>query len=547
MSDALKLCKGMFALAVYDTQTGTLMLARDRIGEKPLYYGFTADRSCFVFASDAGCFPEIHAFDNEINKEILPVYFAHGYIPAPYSIFRDIWKLEPGTILTIKPPYVYFDPVDELDQIFRTGRTETGSGTHTYETYYSIRDAARYGMEHPFTGTFDEASKELERLLSEAIRGQMIADVPLGAFLSGGIDSSTVVSLMQANAPGRVRTFTIGMEEEAYNEAEYAAEIAGHLGTDHTELYISEKDARSVVPKLAGIFGEPFADSSQIPTYLVSRMTRDHVTVSLSGDGGDELFCGYTSYESISRIWGKLRKIPVSLRRLTSSAVTPFLSGTDTKSVKARLLAAKDPVDLHRIEQDTDRMTRRLTLNTVREGSIPPWKLPQLSEVFGKDGWQGISDPRQQVMLADMCMYHPDDILVKVDRSAMAVSLETRVPMLDRDVVAFAWSLPVDYLYRDGTGKRVLRDVLYRYVPGEIMDRPKKGFSIPIDRWLREGELRDFTQNALDEGKIRKEGFLDPDIVQKMWSDYTDRGIWRIQIWYLLMFEAWLDERTEKR
>ena len=541
--NALKACTGMFAIAVYDKRTGRLMLARDRIGEKPLYYGFCAEKRIFAFASDAACFCEIYGFDNEINRDILPVYLIHGYIPAPYTIYKDIWKLEPGTILTIDPGYDYFDPQRELDQMEREGLTEHTAGTHRYEVYYSLREVVRYGQEHPFKGSREEAASELERLLSLAIRGQMISDVPLGAFLSAGIDSSTVVSLMQAQAPGRVKTFTIGMEDEAYNEAGYAAEIARFLGTEHTELMITEKDAMSVVPLLPKMFGEPFSDSSQIPTYLVSRMTRDHVTVSLSGDGGDELFCGYTSYDSIYRIWNKIRNMPLPFRHTAGSVASTVFRGTGVVSAKSRLISAKNPIDLHRIEQETDPSIRDLTRGTVNEKDVPPWKLVQLSdEIKSIFPSRAGTDPRRAVMYADMKMYHPDDILVKVDRTAMAVSLETRVPMLDRDVVSFAHSLPMEYLNNNGTGKSVLRDVLYRHVPRELMDRPKKGFSIPIDKWLLTGELREYAQTHLDRTKIEKEGYLNAKAVCRMWDDYVSRGKWRVQLWYLLMFEAWLDK-----
>ena len=473
IAQALRLCRGMFAIGVYDTQAGILRLARDRVGEKPLYYGFTADRRIFAFASDIGCFPEIAGFDNELRREVLPLYFIHGYIPAPYTIYRDIWKLEPGTILTLRLPIEYFDPYSELDRLEREAcdaaisaaggaasdaEPHLTSGTgHIYTRYWSMREEALRGMLQPFSGSREEAADELERLLSSSIRGQMVADVPLGAFLSAGIDSSTIVSLMQAQAPGRVRTFTIGMETEGYNEADDAAMIARHLGCDHTTLTISQRDAQAVIPGLADMFGEPFADSSQIPTYLVSRMTREHVTVSLSGDGGDELFCGYTSYNSIDRIWKKLRRVPYILRRPASALLSPLVSG-ETMQAKAALLGARGPIDLHRIEQQTDPLCTRLVAG-IRHDALP-YKLTQLPEHF-------LGEHDKEVMLADLLLYHPDDILVKVDRCAMAVSLETRVPMLDKDVIAFAWSLPVSYLRSDGstpgdgpvgTGKLVLRD-----------------------------------------------------------------------------------------
>ncbi|MCR5101825.1 MAG: asparagine synthase (glutamine-hydrolyzing) [Butyrivibrio sp.] len=528
VEETLKMCKGMFAIALYDKKEKTLCLMRDRVGEKPLYYGFVRDM--FVFASDIGCFTEIKGFNNAVNTQVLDIYFENGYIPAPYTIYKDIYKLEPGKVLTICAPYDYFDPVE-------AGKGGFSKYGYEIKTYWSMMHAAKKGQDNPFKGSFNEASAELERLLKESIKGQMVADVPVGAFLSAGIDSSTIVSLMQSIDSGKVKTFTIGMTEKGYNEADYAAEIAKHLGTEHTELIITEKDAKSVIPKIPKMFGEPFADSSQIPTYLVSSMTRDHVTVSLSGDGGDELFCGYTSYESISRIWGKMGKVPHSIRNLASKAL---LAGPASKKdiirIKSTLLAAKTPADLHRIELNTDPLTDRIALDTSRI-LYRPHQIPR----------NFMKEVNHEVMLLDMMMYHPDDILVKVDRTAMAVSLESRVPMLDRDVVEFAWSLPIEYLRDEKVGKKVLRDVLYRYVPKEMMDRPKKGFSIPIEKWLHEKELEQWAESLIDRDKIKKQGYLNPDVVWRIWDDYKHRDMWRIQIWYILMFQAWLEEINNKK
>jgi asparagine synthase (glutamine-hydrolysing) len=515
----LTLCKGMFAIAVYDKEAQTITFARDRVGEKPLYYGNVA--GSFAFASDIGCLRVIEGFDNEINTDVLDIYFEDGYIPAPYSIYKGINKLEPGTILTLD---------------VNTLKTQT-------DTYWSMKDAALKGQKNKFKGSFTEAADELERLLKESIKGQMVADVPLGAFLSAGIDSSTVVSLMQSIAPGKVRTFTIGMDDEKYNEAVIAKEIAAHLGTDHTELYINEKDAKGVVPEIATMFGEPFADSSQIPTYLVSKMTREHVTVSLSGDGGDELFCGYRSYDSVSRVWNKIKKIPYPLRKAASSALLTLPSynannaelygdkifDNEVKRAKAIYLGAKSPYDVHRMEHEADPIIKKIALKRGATGKFSDMPSDYLGEV------------NHEVMLMDMCLYHPDDILVKVDRTAMAVSLESRVPMLDRDVLEFAWTLPIEYLKDEKVGKKVLREVLYRYVPRDMMERPKKGFSIPIKKWLLDSELRDWAQALLDKDKIREQGILDPDVVEKIWTDFTVRGKYRVQLWYILMFQQWYE------
>ena len=504
----LSMSKGMFGLAFYDTEAGTVTLARDRVGEKPLYYGTVA--GSFAFASDLGCLRVIDGFDNRINTQVLNTYFTEGYIPAPYSIYENIYKLEAGCYMTVD--------VESL-------RTDK-------HAYWSMKEAAKKGQSNIFTGTRQEAALELERLLKASIKDQMVADVPVGAFLSAGIDSSTIVALMQDLAPGKVKSFTIGMEDPKYNEAVFAKDIARHLGTEHTELYITDKDAKAVIPKLAAMFAEPFADSSQIPTYLVSKMTREHVTVSLSGDGGDELFCGYTSYESIDRIWGKMKSIPYFIRKPASSLVLHSpLAKKDIYRIKGTLLGAKGPVSLHRMEHETDPIINDIAL----DNRTLPYVLTELPEHY-------LGEVNHECMLSDMMLYHPDDILVKVDRTAMAVSLETRVPMLDKDVVEFAWSLPVEYLREGKIGKMVLRDVLYKYVPKEMMERPKKGFAIPIDKWLLEPELRTWAEGLLNKEKIKAQGILNPDVVEKIWRDYTDRGIYRIQIWYILMFQQWYEE-----
>ncbi len=559
--ETLRMSKGMFAIALYDTVTGRLQLARDRAGEKPLYYGFMG-HDTFMFASDIGCFNCIPEFEKPVNRAVLPLYFAHGYIPAPYSIYEDVYKLMPGTILTIDDPYAYFNPVSDgdLSEYYKDGKAgfsfngtnfydaasveeaqkniselcdETG---HAYTIYWSMKETAAKGQSNLFKGTQKEAADELERLIKEAIKGQMVADVPLGAFLSAGIDSSTIVSLMQQVAPGRVKTFTIGMHEEGFNEADIAKEIAGVIGTEHTEMYIDDSDAKDVIPKIAEMFGEPFADSSQIPTYLVSKMTRQHVTVSLSGDAGDELFCGYTSYRSIENIWNKVSGIPAPIRKASGALLSSVVQGDN--AVRAALLKASDSAQLHMIEQDPHGYGKRIALPV----SQSPYILGRNGIMYAGN-MQGnyLDEVNHNVMLLDMNMYHPDDILVKVDRTAMAVSLETRVPFLDKDIIEFAWTLPVDYLRDDKVGKKVLRDVLYRYVPKELVDRPKKGFSIPIMKWLLEPKLREWAESLIEPSKIRSQGYLDENEVVKLWNDFVTSGKWSLQIWYILMFQQWLE------
>ena len=537
----LKLCRGMFAFGLFDLEHGTLTLARDRAGEKPLYYGCVTNpegKAAFAFASDLGSIAAIEGFSAPVDRGVLDIYFEHGYIPAPYSIYEGIRKLVPGTILTVKLGA-------KGSAAGNPGTAEEWERCSSVRAYWSMRETALCGREHPFEGSFSEASQELERRLREAIRGQSEADVPLGAFLSAGIDSSTIVALMQTQSERPVRTFTIGMEDPAYNEADAAARIARHLGTEHTELRISEKDAKSVIPLLPKMFAEPFADSSQIPTYLVSRLTRQYVTVSLSGDAGDELFCGYTTYASAERVWRRCQRIPRLLRRAGGGLVLHSpLRRFPALAVESRLLAADCPEDIYRLSFRTDERTAGIALEH------PGY--PYAYTVTSRDE---LGEVNRDIMLMDADMYLPDDILVKVDRTSMAVSLESRVPMLDRDVCEFAWTLPISYLRAehpsraDGTvdargnrlGKLVLRDILYRYVPRELVDQPEKGFAVPLARWLREPELRQWAEALLSPERIRREGYLDAEVVSSLWNEYTESGVWRAQIWYILMFEAWLE------
>ncbi len=529
LKDTLKMVKGMFAIALYDREEHALFLARDRVGEKPLFYGILKDNinnsgndGSLVFASDLGAIASLDGFTNSVNADIMGDYMRYGYISAPYTVYRGIWKLEPGKILKVKAP---FDKPE-------------------IESYWSMTETAVMGQKNRFRGSEAEAAEELERLLRESIAGQMVADVPVGAFLSAGIDSSTVVSLMQAQSAQKVRTFTVGMWEEQYNEAPIAKEIAAHLGTEHTEVYITEEDAKSVIPKLAGMFGEPFADSSQIPTYLVSKITREHVTVSLSGDGGDELFCGYNTYYSIDRIWNKARKIPGILRRPASAlAGLAAVSGKASLATRARLLGAKSIEDMYLRSEIGEGMRLIKRGITGCDQDFGPWDAmqPRRAGETWMDTYPAglLEEGQHNLMLMDLLMYHPDDILNKVDRTAMAVSLETRVPMLDKDVVEFAWTLPLSYRQGGGGSKKILRDILYRHVPRELMERPKKGFSIPLHCWLKQKDLREWAESLLSPSDLEEQGLFDAAAVKKLWDDYIIENVWRPQIWYILMFQEW--------
>ncbi len=512
VEEGIRLCKGMFAIALYDRKEKKLHLLRDRIGEKPLYYGFMG--KTFVFASELGCIDCLEGFRNPIRKSVLPIYFVHGYIPAPYSVYENIYKLEPGTILTITAP---FERVE-------------------IKPYWSIREVAKRGEENPFRGSEEEATRHLEGLLKEAIADQLEADVPVGAFLSSGIDSSTIVALAQSISSKPVQTFTIGVEDPKYNEAAVAAQIAAHLGTDHTQLYITEEDAKAVIPHLSYQYSEPFADSSQIPTFLVSKLTRSRVTVSLSGDGGDELFAGYDSYESVNRVWNKVKPIPAPLRSLCSKLVLNSpLKGNPAMETRALLLGARGPEELYQLSLKQEPLAEQICL----QKEAASYKHTEYHSGF-------LKDVRHNLMLMDMLMYHPDDILVKVDRAGMAVSLESRIPLLDRDVVEFAFRIPISMKVQDGVRKKILKNILYKYVPREMMDLPKRGFSIPIARWLKEPALREWAEGLLDPAKLEEQGILDPAVVKRIWKDYLERDHWRVQIWYILMFQEWMEKRQKQ-
>ena len=519
---------GMFALAVWDRAESTLHIARDRLGEKPLYYGWLA--GSFVFASELKALRVHPRWQGRIDRGALSLFLRHGYVPAPFSISQGISKLVPGTYLSVRR-----------------------DGTRRETTYWSAREVAEQGAADPFAGTEAEAVEELERLLFGAVGRQMVADVPLGAFLSGGVDSSTVVALMQAQSSQPVQTFTIGFREESHNEAEHAKAVARHLGTDHTELYVTAAEARNTVPRLPELYDEPFSDASQIPTFLVAQLARRKVTVSLSGDGGDELFGGYNRYFIGRGVWNKLGWLPPSVRRVAASAITTA-SPAQWQSVLApfarlspdHLRYAKPGEKLHKLASvlaagEPDDIYRGLTSQWKDPASVVLFGSEPATMVTDRSRWARLSDFTQRMMFLDLTSYLPDDILVKVDRAAMAVSLETRVPLLDPEVVRFAWRVPLSMKLRDGQGKWLLRQVLYRHVPRELIERPKSGFDVPIGDWLR-GPLRDWAESLLDEARIRREGFFDPRPIREKWDQHlSGRRDWQGPLWNILMFQAWLE------
>jgi asparagine synthase (glutamine-hydrolysing) len=529
---ALSYFNGMFAFVLWDRQDRVLHLARDRLGEKPLYYGWMGDS--FLFGSELKAMRAHPSWKGEIDRGALALYMRHTYIPAPYSIYAGIRKLLPGHLLSIP---------------LSAGKMETPPS----RAYWSFKAVAEAGGRHPFAGNAAEAVESLDGLLCDAVKLRMEADVPLGAFLSGGIDSSAVVALMQAQSMRPVKTFTIGFHEEGYNEAKHAKAVAKHLGTLHTELYVTSADALAVIPKLPQIYDEPFADSSQIPTFLVSEMTRQHVKVALSGDGGDELFGGYNRYFWGRDIWRKVGWMPESARIAMARGLTALppqrwdtiFAATGRllpRRLRGNLLGDK----LHKLAKvlasaSPELMYRGLVTfwepeSIVLGGLEPPTALTDYKQ------WPDILDFTQRMMFLDTVSYLPDDILVKVDRASMAVSLEGRVPLLDHRVVEFAWTLPLDFLIRDGQGKWPLRQLLYKHVPRELIQRPKMGFGVPIDAWLR-GPLREWGENLLDESRLKKEGFFNVHAVREKWGEHlAGNRNWASLIWTVLMFQAWLEE-----
>jgi asparagine synthase (glutamine-hydrolysing) len=518
---ALTRVNGMFALAVWDRVTQTLTLARDRMGEKPLFYGRAGE--AFLFGSELKALTSHPDFERSVSKDALALYLRYNYVPSPHCIWNGVRKLLPGHYIEIRDQgRVIGEPV----------------------SFWDFQQIASKGASRPLEDT-PELVDDLETLLMDAVGRQMGADVPLGAFLSGGIDSSLIVSLMQAQSHKQVQTFTIGFNELEYNEAEHAKAVANHLGTRHTELYVSAADALAVVPGLATIWDEPFSDSSQIPTYLVSAMTRQHVTVSLSGDGGDELFGGYNRYNAGMRLWRGGQRVPRGLRRAVAAAAVNS-GGLAAVNAAVRLLPGRiRPLGLadrlHKVgdllsEDTVEGVYRRLTSSGTDPDNILQGGWQESADGPAPSNWP---DVRQFMMYTDARTYLPDDVLVKVDRASMAVSLEARAPFLDHRVVEYAWRLPMSAKIRGGVGKYILREVLARHVPRNLTDRPKMGFAIPVGQWLR-GPLRSWAQDLLEEDRVARDGFFRPAAVSELWRDYLGGkpGL-QARLWSILMFQAW--------
>ncbi|MBT7351012.1 MAG: asparagine synthase (glutamine-hydrolyzing) [Phycisphaerae bacterium] len=522
---ALKKLNGMFAFGLWDCVEQVLHLARDRMGEKPLYYGRTGNT--FLFGSELKAMRAHPQWHGEIDRAALTLYLRHSYVPAPWTIYKGIQKLCPAQYVVI---------------------SNSGQTIATPKRYWDIEQVA--AATNRLTGCDErELVDSLDDLLRDAVRMRMAADVPLGAFLSGGYDSSMVVALMQAQSTQKVRTFSIGFEEDTHNEAPHAKAVAEHLGTDHTELYVTAQQAMDVIPQLPRIYDEPFADSSQIPTFLVSQMAREHVTVSLSGDGGDELFCGYNRYAMGFRAWKMLSRFPRPARQTIAWGC---------RRAPSKLLAGLQPClpKRLRIMNLADRLPKLAEVLAYRNGAafyrslVSHAKHPAALIIGGHEPDTPLSDLshvpegldlREQMMYLDMLTYLPDDILTKVDRASMAVSLEARVPLLDHRLVEFAWQVPLEFKYREGRGKWLFREVLYRYVPKGLLDRPKMGFGVPIEHWLR-GPLRAWAEDLLSTSRLEREGFFEPGPIRLMWDDHlSGKRRTHHYLWDVLMFQAWLD------
>ncbi len=513
---------GMFAIALWDRRERTLMLVRDRLGIKPLYYGWVGKN--FICGSELKALCAYPGFSREVDRGALSLYLRHLYVPTPYSIYKGIYKLPPGCLLEVR--------LDALPDTLKP------------TPYWSAQDAAADNFANRFDESDSELVDRLDTLLREAVRIRMVADVPLGAFLSGGIDSSLVVGLMQAQSEKPVKTFTIGFHEKQYNEAEYARAVAKHLCTEHTELYVSPADAKAVIPQLPDMFDEPFADSSQIPTFLLSALTRRHVTVSLSGDGGDELFGGYQRFATNAERWRLWGWCPPKIRHFVGDMILSVVGRNpleenrflprglmDRLRLEARLISQESREAMYRDYVSWLRNPSEM----VRRGWEPSYALTDRSK------WPQIPNFYEQMMYLDTVNYLSDDILTKVDRSSMAVGLEARVPLLDHRVAEFAWRLPFSQKFRNGQGKWILRQVLDRYVPSGLINRPKMGFAVPVEFWMRDS-LRDWAESLLDERKMNDDGFLNARLVRSWWKAFLGGQYqWHPQLWAILMFQAWRD------
>jgi asparagine synthase (glutamine-hydrolysing) len=521
---------GMFAIALWDAETRRLHLVRDRLGKKPLYYGRC--NGVLLYGSELKALRSHPAFDAEVDRGALTAFFRYGYVPGDRSIYTGITKVPPGGVVTFAGPDA--EPI--------------------VQAYWRALDQARAGVEaRPPSRDADEALRELEPLLRDAVARRMIADVPLGAFLSGGIDSSLVTALMVQQSPRPVRTFTIGFDETGYDEARAAQAVATVLGTDHTEFRVTHAQARDVIPRLPHIYDEPFADSSQIPTFLVSELARRHVTVALSGDGGDEVFGGYLRYQFLPSTLDRVAPVPGPVRRGMAAGLEAFAPATWDRAFGLAAAVLPRSARQARPGEKLHKLANVLAASTPDEAylrTVSTWPRPADLVIGGDDPgatWDEATavrlfpDTLDRLMAVDTVTYLPDDILVKVDRATMATSLESRAPLLDHRVLEWAWRQPQHLKISEGRGKWLLRRLLAQHVPSELFERPKMGFAVPIGEWMR-GPLRDWAETLLDNARLRREGFLQPAVVERAWREHlAGRGTHEHRLWAVLMFEAWLE------
>jgi len=515
---ALHACTGMFAFALWDRQEKTLTLARDRLGEKPLYYGWQG--GVLLFGSELKALKEHPRFENQIENNVVSLYLRLGYIPAPWSIWRGVNKLEPGCV--------------KVFDIANRGKEKT-------ESYWSFKTVVTDGRNSPFEGSSEEAIEHLKKIMLRGVEQQMTADVPLGAFLSGGVDSSLVVALMQQRLTRPVKTFSIGFHHKAYDEAQHARQVAQHLGTEHVEFYVTAEEARGIIPQLPQIYDEPFGDPSAIPTYLVSRLAKEQVTVALSGDGGDELFGGYNRYHHTraKQSWDLMQGLPGATKKIPGllHKVLPSLGIAPIENLKSRLHLLSELAEIQNHYSFYNWMTAQWKqLPTQRNA-------PDLPYGLDKGFVEGLSSPISKMMAMDTFTYLPDCILPKVDRASMAVSLETRAPMLNHHLVEFAWRLPDSLKVKQGVGKWILRELLYSYVPKAMIERPKKGFGVPVGDWIK-GPLRDWAEELLSSRRLAQNGLFDVDSIRRSWDAHL-KGQQGLQhpLWLILMFQAWLEQQ----
>jgi len=523
-------CIGMFSLAVWDKSTKTLSLIVDRVGEKPMYYGWQGQgkSKTFLFGSELKALKEHPAFDKIINRDSVSLLMRHSYISYPSSIWKGIYKLEPGNILTIS----------------------LNSSEPKLTRYWSAEQVIKNTKLTKYQLSKEEAASHLNVLLEDIISKQMLADVPVGAFLSGGVDSSVIAAIMQSKSERKIKTFTIGFNEDKQNEAKYARKISDYLGTDHTELILSATDAKEIIPQIPTIYDEPFADSSQIPTFLVSKLARNDVKVALTGDGADEILCGYNRYQLSTNLWGKFKSFPHSVRKIGGHLISSIPSGIINSLHEMYPGTNKSNNFSDRIFKGA-RLLKSENIDQFYLDFISYWADPEGLVINSNEPKTALNNnlkniknmnDMERMMYLDLLTYLPGDILTKVDRASMANSLETRLPFLDHRLIEFVWSLPHEFKYSNGQTKLLLKEVLNKYIPKRLYDRPKQGFGIPVNEWLK-GSLRPWGEDLLSENILKDQGFFDAEKVRKKWVEHqSGKSNWQHQLWNVLMFQSWLEE-----